>query len=104
MYFLKNFHISSRVYGAILATNERPPRSCMCPVLHGDRDKSLDEQVRRSRGVRGEFACDGDGMMDWRRRLISTQLNTLLGKPWALFRVLPQGRYSQSIFNIVKIW
>jgi hypothetical protein len=24
MYFLKNFHISSRVYGAILATNERP--------------------------------------------------------------------------------
>ena len=68
MYFLKNFHISSRVYGAIWATNESPC-SCMCPVLHGDRDKSLDEQVRRSRGVRGEFACDGDGMMDWRRRL-----------------------------------
>jgi hypothetical protein len=41
-----------------------------------------------------------NGMTAWRRRLIGTQLDVLLERPRALFRVLPRGRYSQSIADL----
>src|SRR6266480_380411 len=72
--FLKRFQTSSRVYGAILAADER--HSCVCRFLQGGKD----ENVRRSRRVRGESAWEGSVTTDWKRRLIRTQLNRRLMK------------------------